>query len=155
VSPAPGAPGATPTSLAVHVGPAAAYPDPRRTPGARSSQVNDGNVQQTICVPGYTATVRDVPTALKMLIRASYGVQSEPPGNYEIDHFIPLEVGGSNDPENLWPQPYAGDYNAHDKDGLENRLHERVCAGNISLSVAQRLIVSDWVAAWIAEGRPR
>lgn len=28
-------------------------------------------------------------------------------GQYKVDHFIPLCAGGSNEPENLWPQYYT------------------------------------------------
>ena len=55
--------------------------------------------------------------------------------HYVIDHLIPLEVGGSNDITNLWPQR-KGD--AEQKDKLENELHARVCDGAIDVSTAQR-----------------
>ena len=56
-----------------------------------------------ICVPGYTKTVRDVPQPLKEQVYRSYGVTSRQPGEYEIDHLVSLELGGSNSARNLWP----------------------------------------------------
>jgi 5-methylcytosine-specific restriction endonuclease McrA len=41
----------------------------------------------------------------------------------EVDHLIPLELGGSNRAANLWPQRYDGGWSARDKDRLESRLH--------------------------------
>jgi len=67
---------------------------------------------------------------------------------YEIDHFIPLELGGSNDPENLWPQSYVIPWGAHVKDALENKLHRMVCAGQISLTNAQAAIKTNWLQAY-------
>jgi len=68
---------------------------------------------------------------------------------YEEDHLISLEIGGHpTDPRNLWPEPWSGPLNAHDKDRLENELHRQVCAGTITLEAAQQAIASDWVAAY-------
>lgn len=56
------------------------------------------------------------------------------PGSYEIDHVVPLELGGSNDKRNLFPEPYPG---YRDKDKLENFMHRLVCDGTLALSRAQ------------------
>ncbi len=59
-----------------------------------------------VCIPNYTDTVRDVSTSKKKRIYGAYGIPyPQPRGTYECDHFIPLCLGGSNDPKNLWPQP--------------------------------------------------
>jgi hypothetical protein len=49
---------------------------------------------------------------------------------------------------NLWPEPYAGKWGARTKDVLENRLHELVCDGRLTLRSAQRQEARDWVAAY-------
>jgi hypothetical protein len=68
---------------------------------------------------------------------------------YEEDHLISLELGGDpRSPDNLWPEPWFGPWNAHVKDTLENRLHGMVCAGEIPLRDAQQAIATDWVAAY-------
>jgi len=69
-------------------------------------------------------------------------------GAYEVDHLISLELGGSNDITNLWPEAYAGAWGARSKDALENRMHRLVCAGQLDLAQAQREIATDWVEAY-------
>jgi hypothetical protein len=86
------------------------------------------------CTPGYTKTVRDVPQSLKNQVYRQYGITSRQPREYEIDHLISLELGGSNSIRNLWPQSYITEpLNAHVKDRLENKLHELVCSGQLPL----------------------
>ena len=79
----------------------------------------------------------------------AYGLNGSP-GEYELDHLIPLELGGCPDCQtNLWPEPYAPAPAAHEKDIAENYLHREVCAGNMSLQEAQRRIVSDWYRVYL------
>src|SRR5262249_11799969 len=67
----------------------------------------------------------------------------------EVDHLISIEIGGSNEQKNLWPQPYSGlQWNAHVKDRLERFYRDQVCSGKILLTTAQREIADDWVAAY-------
>jgi hypothetical protein len=66
----------------------------------------------------------------------------------EVDHLIPLEIGGSNDLKNLSPQPADPRPGSYEKDSLENDLHQRVCKGEMSLKEAQQCIASDWVKCW-------
>jgi hypothetical protein len=88
---------------------------------------------------------------LKQRQLLAYGL-TEPIADYEEDHLIPLEVGGSPaDPRNLWPEPrdvlLPGE-GAETKDKLENRLHDLVCSGALLLSDAQHAVASDWLAAY-------
>jgi hypothetical protein len=65
----------------------------------------------------------------------------------ELDHLVPLELGGSNDEKNLFPQAYSGTvWNASVKDKLENEVHKRVCAGRLDLVESQKRIATDWIA---------
>jgi hypothetical protein len=70
------------------------------------------------------------------------------PYAHEVDHLISLELGGSNIIRNLWPEPYAGRWDARTKDVLENRLHDLVCARQLSLRRAQHQEATNWVAAY-------
>jgi hypothetical protein len=122
-------------------------------PGKPNSQLTPGDVLTTdanvVCVSGYTQTVRNVPESLKAQVYQEYGVTNRQPGDYEVDHLISLELGGSNSLRNLWPESYVSQpLNAHVKDKLENVLHDLVCAGRMKLSAAQRLIANDWTLAY-------
>jgi hypothetical protein len=94
-----------------------------------------------ICAPGYAGSVRDVPEGLKQAVYAEYGIEVHAPGSYEVDHLVPLEVGGSNSIANLWPEASPG---YHAKDEVENALHDAVCARSVALGAAQRAIARDW-----------
>lgn len=119
-------------------------PDPRLTPGDILSTDPD-----EICVPGYSKRVRNVSRETKELAYRQYGISSRQPGEYEVDHLISLELGGSNAIENLWPESFLTQpMNAHVKDELENTLHALVCGGKISLAEAQKAIATNWVQAY-------
>ena len=121
-------------------------PDPRCTPGT----VFSGVTPQKICVTGYTRTVRNVPASEKAEVFAEYGITSHAPGQYEVDHLISLELGGNNDISNLWPEAAAPVPGFHQKDVLENYLHDKVCSGALSLQTAQHEIATNWIGAYDA-----
>ena len=116
-------------------------PDPTCTPGA----IFAGVTASEVCTPGYSKSVRNVPTSVKNQVYASYGVLTHSPGEYEIDHYIPLELGGSNEVTNLWPEPASPVPGFHEKDKVENYLHDQVCSGAMTLSEAQHEISTNWV----------
>jgi hypothetical protein len=100
-------------------------------------------------VIGYTKKVRNVPAEMKRKVYQEYGITSHGPGDYEVDHLIPLELGGSNSIKNLWPESHrTSPWNAQVKDRLEGKLHELVCGGQLDLKTAQRAIASDWIEAY-------
>ena len=86
-----------------------------------------------------------------------------PPGthpDYEIDHLIPLCLGGSDDLSNLWPQPRRSieeKWNAEAKDRLERLICNMVCDGQINIAAAQEAFATDWIAAYqkYYEGREK
>ena len=93
--------------------------------------------------------MRAVPSHLKKQAYARYGITSWNPGDYEVDHLIPLSLGGSNSIRNLWPQSYlTSPWNAHVKNVLKRRLHNLVCAGKVDLETAQHEIATDWIEAY-------
>ena len=61
---------------------------------------------------------------------------------------MPLELGGSNEIKNLWPQPDEPRPGDHEKDQLENTLHRLVCKRETPLADAQKCIESNWVTCW-------
>ena len=62
----------------------------------------------------------------------------------EIDHIVPLELGGSNDIANLFPEPGSGRADYQVKDELENKLHVLVCSGSMTIRAAQVGIATHW-----------
>ncbi len=130
---------------------AGGLPDPKCTPGAVDPRVTQDDIHSTICVSGYTTTVRPPSAytdALKTQQITEYGYLDTNLANYEEDHLIPLELGGSpTDPKNLWPEPRGGAESASDKDRVENALHVKVCGGALTLSAAQSAIATDWLTA--------
>jgi hypothetical protein len=128
-------------------GPAYLYPNLTLTPGAVLSA--DAS---TICAAGYASSVRNVSAATKKQVYAEYGVSyPQQTGAYEVDHFIPLEIGGSNDINNLWLEPAAPTPGFHQKDQFENFEHGQVCNGTISAAEAQSRMTSDWYFYWQQE----
>ena len=119
-------------------------PDSNLTPGV----VDPLATVKKVCTSGYTAMVRNVTSKEKKQVFAEYGINPKS-DHFEVDHLISLELGGTNDIKNLWPQSYTTTpYNAHMKDHLEDTLHAMVCKGEISLEDAQRAISTDWIAAY-------
>lgn len=133
--------------------PNADMPDPALTPGAvTSSDVS------AICRLGYATNIRPVGSLWRSLKDEAYDRYGLPRGQrsvvgadgvrhpaYEVDHLVPLELGGAPATlRNLWPEPMAS---AKQKDRVENELHDRVCAGRMSLQHAQHAIAHDWKTA--------
>jgi hypothetical protein len=121
-------------------------PDPTLTPGAvRTTDAFD------VCSHG-TAQLRHMSRARSDAIMAAYGLPGGPHEAYEIDHLIPLSIGGSDADQNLWPEPrrmIEKEWPAERKDELEMRLHNLVCTGQIEITVAQKAIAEDWTEAWL------
>ena len=122
-------------------------PDPNCTPGAISPKVTQDTLATTICRTGYTKSIRP-PAAITEIEKrenaAAYGYTGSLK-DVEYDHLVPLEVGGDpNDPRNLWIEPGAS---PNPKDGVESRLHELVCEGEVPLAAAQEAIAADWTTA--------
>ena len=111
---------------------------PTLTPGALNPDVTQANIHSTICVTGWTATIRppvEYTDALKLKQMREYG-ETGPPSAYEEDHLISLELGGApRDARNLWPEPRP---RADEVDRIENELNAKVCSGALSLADAQR-----------------
>lgn len=119
-------------------------PDPKLTPGAVLPVT-----KADICVPGYTKKVRNVPASVKRQVYAEYGITSHKAGDFEVDHLISLELGGSNSIKNLWPESFKTQpWNARVKDALENELHDEICNGTIDMATAQKEIATDWIASY-------
>jgi hypothetical protein len=133
-------------------------PNPSLTPGALNPDVTQATIDSTICVSGWTATIRppeSFTNGLKVQQIGQYGYSSTSTSLYEEDHLISLELGGAPaDSRNLWPELYAialsdgRPTGAHTKDAFETKLKTEVCAGTITLAEAQSEIGDYWVHAY-------
>jgi hypothetical protein len=130
----------------------AQLPNKKRTPGATNPDVTQANIHQTICVSGWTATIRppsSYTTKLKKQQIEEYHYKDKRLSEYEEDHLISLQLGGNpTDPKNLWPQPYRITCGARVKDVVETKLKRMVCDGEITLAEAQKVIATNWIAAY-------
>lgn len=97
--------------------------------------------QTQICTTHWGLDKRHVTIAMKMQVAGWYGVPWADRLRYEFDHLIPRELGGADDVRNIWAQPLA---EAKIKDREENRLHQAVCAGTMTLEAARAEIMQNW-----------
>jgi len=121
-------------------------PDVHCTPGSVDPAVTQADIHATICVPGYTKTVRPPQSqtaAFKFDVAyPAYGIPRAE--HTELDHLVSLELGGSNDASNLWPETPP---TPNPKDSTESLLHSAVCSGKVTLAAAQRAIARNWMTA--------
>jgi len=115
------------------------YPDFACSPGEGMNITMDA-----LCKKGYTTTARNVSEDMKHQVYDEYGIVTRKTGEYEVDHIVPLELGGTNSISNLWPEPAEPMPGFHQKDLIENLLHDKVCSGDMQLNQAQYEIVHNW-----------
>lgn len=126
----------SPTETAGSCRPVGLLPDPHCTPGV--AETNDLHI---ICHTD-SDTRRRVSDSVRVRAFSEYGISMPiEAGTYELDHLIPLSLGGSNDLANLWPEAAPG---FHQKDVIEDYLHNAVCGGSMSVEDAQRMISTNW-----------
>jgi hypothetical protein len=141
------------------IGPADIYPIPSITPGAINPEITQENIHETICNPNWSTRSERPPSNYTNRLKREgfdqYNDADRDMRDYEEDHLIPLEIGGNpTDPRNLWPEPYhtsIPDGGAHDKDKVENYLHEQVCRGAMNLADAQKAIATDWYQVYVSK----
>ena len=121
-------------------------PDPHCTPGSIDPAVTQAGIRSTICKSGWTKTVRPPESQTERFkFDVAYPAYRTPRSKRtELDHLVPLELGGSNDATNLWPESPP---TPNPKDKVENALNAAVCDGRVSLAAAQRAIAADWLTA--------
>lgn len=112
----------------------------RLTPGATVTTVTAAQV----CTAGFVAKAGTVNATRAAEVFATYHVAAASRSLYQLDHLVPISLGGSNVQANLWPQLRATSVK---KDDVENRLHNLVCAHKLALSSAQKAIRADWAVA--------
>ena len=148
--------------VAVALGAAALLPTRGPGPNRGAGATEAGALPVAALTPGATVDIdvrdvcdqtpppaQEIGAAVRLAVLRSYGMETVPPDEYELDYLITPQLGGSPDPRNLWPQRYgARVWNAGVKDQLEDLLPRLVCEGRIDLRTAQQDIAADWVAAY-------
>ena len=125
-------------------------PNLKLTPGAINPAVTQATIRSTVCVVGWTATVRPPVAYTNQLkydqLHSGYNLDGDlNMKHYEEDHIVPLEVGGNpSSTLNLFPEPRNIKFGAYFKDQLENRIHQLVCSSQLSLHLAQRVFLVNW-----------
>jgi hypothetical protein len=137
-----------------HLGPDYLYPDPTKTP-CKADTLDLKALQKSYNGKTYSQAHRNVSEAKKKEVRKLYMFFNPPEGGYEIDHCFPVSAGGSNDVENLWPQPAENywdgkRYGFHEKDQLEAWGAREIKASRLDPKDFYRCVVSDWVACYQA-----
>ena len=119
---------------------------------ALNADVHQDNIERTICVSGYTATVRpstSYTNGVKLKLLNEQGLPASDAAEFGLDHRVPLALGGNpRNLQNLMLQPWEGKVGANVKDRLERRLQVLVCAGKLLLDDARRAIYFDWQGAY-------
>jgi hypothetical protein len=113
----------------------ALLPKPKLTPGrvAKSDKERAG-----------------VSLAIEQKVFARYRLPWASRAAFKIDHLIPVELGGADTIDNLWPQSLrARPYGADRKELLAEVLRLKVARGQMSLEEAQELIRNDWIDAFV------
>jgi hypothetical protein len=128
-------------SPALILAPAAAQ-ERAPVPGEVDTHVTQATIPSTICQPGYTTKVRPSRKVTDAIKRRLVNGLPGSPQAYELDHLIPIGLGGHpTSPKNLWLQTWPA---AAMKDRDDLRLHREVCAGLMTLEQAQHEIVATW-----------
>lgn len=107
-------------------------PDPRITTGALCTPFSVG-FDGYAYPEGIPHCKRHVTLTMRRTVLARYGVPWARRGTVEIDHLVPLCLGGSNDLTNIWAEPLSA---AKRKDVVEKRLCSALRAGKIRQAVA-------------------
>lgn len=118
---------------------------------ALNPDVTQATIGTTICVSGWTATVRppsSYTSSLKVEQLAAFGYADQNPKDYEEDHRVPLELGGGPwDTSNLSPERGAI---PNPKDSAENSARADVCAGRVTLQREQAAFITAWLGPYPA-----
>ena len=125
------------------------WPDPKCTPGAFNPSVT---VETLTSKKFVTDCIRNKATSEKEKGKTyeTYDVahpSRADAGTCELDHLVPLELGGADTLDNIWPQcgtAESGDVYFRTKDKVETCIAKKVKAGDMDLDNARKKIAADW-----------
>jgi hypothetical protein len=120
--------------------------------GLPSSMLTPGDARKVtreqICAPDYAASLKPTKDSVIEEAFSRYGLRDGKSSSAVLDHLIPVALGGTDSVENLWPEPAKGDWNASQKDALEQKLLGLVCDGSMTVKQAQAAIKKNWTLAY-------
>lgn len=110
-------------------------PDPKLTPGKIARNDKDRN---------------GVTEEMERHVFDRYHIPWRRRPEFKVDHLIPIELGGADATDNLWPQSLSTrPYNARRKELLTKRLLARIALGKMTLAQAQKEISEDWISCFV------
>jgi hypothetical protein len=113
----------------------ALLPNPKLTPGRVANRDKDR---------------AGVTLAMEQKVFARYRLPWASRPAFKIDHLIPVELGGADTIDNLWPQSLrARPYGAERKELLAEVFRLKIARGQMTLAQAQEQIGKDWIDAFI------
>ena len=119
-------------------------PDRACTPGTTLVS----QTETTVCKSGNASANRNVSATAKKSAYLNYGIKDHAAGEYEVDHLVPLSLGGGNTSANIWPEATSPAPGWKEKDLVEVYLYDHVCNGDIDLKTAQQAIATNWLAIY-------
>ncbi len=123
---------------------ASGLPEKLLTPGVASAVS-----VENLCSNSNAENDPPLSSALEQAVFKEYGLPASSKDHYRVDYLISPSLGGTDDIQNLWPEPYAlTSWDSRVKDELEDRLHALVCEGKLPLETAQKELAADWIAAY-------
>jgi hypothetical protein len=117
---------------------AAQLPSSFQTPGAKGKAS-----EAQVCAADFEASVKPMAKWQHDQALERYGKRPED-FTGELDHLIPISLGGTNDLENIWPLPPNKDMGPEQKRELDRKLHQLVCDKTLTLKAAHEAIRKDW-----------
>lgn len=111
--------------------------------------VAQGTIQETICRPGYTHSVRPATSftnKIKRRLMREEGIRESDTSEWALDHILALTLGGH--PRQLANLQLLTQHDNSRKSRIEVKLTCFVCTGQMSLEQAQTEVVADWRAAY-------
>ena len=110
-------------------------PNPKLTPGKIARRDKDRN---------------GVTEEMERRLFDRYHIPWRRRAEFKVDHLIPIELGGADVIENLWPQSlFARPYSVERKELLTQRLLARIAEGKMTLAQAQKEISEDWISCFV------
>lgn len=110
-------------------------PDPKLTPGkiARKDKDRTGVTEE-----------------MERHVFGLYHIPWRRRAEFKVDHLIPVELGGADTIDNLWPQSLSvRPYGVARKELLTQRLLVHIAMGKMTRAQAQKEIREDWISCFV------